>query len=259
MYVTLQPIALTALRDNYIWVIPNNKNLTVIDPGEAQPVLDYCKENALTITTILITHHHYDHTGGLATLKQHFPTAQLVGPSDLDACPPDTAIYPHTTHVHTTNPARTWSILHTPGHTMDHVCYYSAPHLFCGDTLFSAGCGRAFEGSYQDLFQSLQTIQKLPPETGVYPAHEYTLQNCEFALSVDPDNEDLQKAYIKAKRLRAKNQTTLPTTLAHEQRINPFLRTHEPTLHNHLNKITATTYSNTLEVFTTLRKLKDNY
>lgn len=255
----MQPIALNALYDNYIWAIPDNVSLTVIDPGEAQPVLDYCRKQSLNLTTILITHHHHDHTGGIATLKECFPAAQVVGPANVNAYQPDIAIHPHTTQIHTRNPDRTWRIIHTPGHTMDHICYYLAPHLFCGDTLFSAGCGRAFEGSYEDLYHSLQTLQKLPPETLVYPAHEYTLQNCEFALSIDPHNTDLQQAHAQAKKLRAQKQPTLPSTLAHEQRINPFLRTDDPSLHQQLNKITATTYTNALEVFTTLRKIKDNY
>ena len=142
---------------------------------------------------------------------------------------------------------------------MDHLCYYNAPHLFCGDTLFSAGCGRAFEGSYQDLYQSLKILQKLPSQTQLYPAHEYTLNNCQFALSIDPDNADLQKAEREASQLRSENQPTLPTTLDKELRINPFLRVQNHTLRNRLNKITTTTCTNALEVFTTLRKLKDNY
>lgn len=255
----MQPIPLAALHDNYIWIIPHDRSLTVIDPGDAQPVLDYCNEHSLTLTTILITHHHLDHTGGIASLKQHFPTAQLIGPASLHTTSPDVAIYPHTTDIHTDGPIKTWRILHTPGHTMDHICYYSAPHLFCGDTLFSAGCGRAFEGTHEDLFHSLETLLKLPADTRVYPAHEYTLQNCDFALSVDPNNADLIKAQRDAKQLRSKNQPTLPTTLAKEQRINPFLRLQDPALRDHLSKITPITCANALEVFTTLRKLKDNY
>ena len=255
----MHPVPLAALRDNYIWVIQDDRKLTVIDPGEANPVLNYCQEHDTTVSFILITHHHHDHTGGIQILKKHFPHVQVIGPADLRMYTPDIPIHKDTKMVQTTHPKRTWHILHTPGHTMDHICYHCDEHFFCGDTLFSAGCGRAFEGQPSDLYDAFTQISKLPNNTVLYPAHEYTYQNCLFALRVDPNNPHLQQATQEAREKTAQKQPTLPTTLAREKNINPFLRTHTTCIQNNLKQITDSSLTNPLEVFATLRKIKDNY
>ena len=252
-------IPIPALKDNYIWVIEHAHALTVIDPGESQPVLNYAQEHNLNITDILITHHHHDHTGGVKRLKHAFPQALVVGPKmPATICPIDYIITQEAVYK-SAKTKLNWTILQTPGHTLDHICYYLPGILFCGDTLFSAGCGRLFEGTALDMYTSLKKIYTLPDSTKIYPAHEYTLNNISFAEKVMPDSSQLQEYKVKIKHKRSTNHPSLPTSLEQEKAINPFLRSHCETLKAKVNQLTYTNCTSELDVFTALRKLRDNH
>ena len=215
-----------AFNDNYIWAIcDNQQNAWVVDPGDAEPVIKIFTEKHLQLSGILITHHHRDHTGGIDALLQHFGHVPVYGPSQshnqvnhpLDKSGKATL---QSKDNRFDLQALVWP---TPGHTLDHWVYLIDDALFCGDTLFSCGCGRMFEGTPEQLYKSLATLDKLSPLTRVYAAHEYTLSNINFALLVEPDNTELQQyaQTVAAERQQAK--PTLPSTIAREQAVNPFL------------------------------------
>ncbi len=222
--ISIHPIP--AFDDNYIWLLCNKKQktATVVDPGDASPVIDYLKKHNLTLTTILITHHHYDHTNGVQTLTNTFPNIPIYGPESI-ACVNHPAneqgslSLPHLSK----RPIR---VIETPGHTLDHIAYLIDDALFCGDTLFAAGCGRVFEGTAQQMHNSLQKLFCLPPETKVYCAHEYTQANLQFAQAVEPDNIDIYEKIQMVRSARQNNQPTLPSNIEQELATNPFLRCH---------------------------------
>ncbi len=247
--------SIPAFNDNYIWLIQNNdQQAAVVDPGEAAPVLDYIRQHGLTLETVLITHHHADHTGGISELLRHNPKLNIVGPANDPV--------PALTHSVSGGEqfelfGETFVVLDLPGHTLGHIGYAGAGKLFCGDTLFSAGCGRIFEGTPQQMFDSLNKIAALPENTDIYPAHEYTAANITFALAVEPDNRHLLDYREQVNRLRADNQPTLPTRLSQEKQVNPFLRTDEESIIRSVANRTFDTSS--IAVFTALRQWKDNF
>ncbi|AEF55146.1 hydroxyacylglutathione hydrolase [Marinomonas posidonica] len=217
---------LPAFQDNYIWIIRHNDTSLIwaIDPGDANVVLDYCQQHGKQLAGILITHHHKDHTGGVAKLKERFQ-CPVFGPA-------------HLTHL-ITHPLsegdqvdifdRPFRVIETPGHTLDHLCYFSdqaTPLLFSGDTLFRGGCGRIMEGTAEQMLSAMQKISALPDETLVYCTHEYTLANYRFALSLEPNNPALREANDHCQILRQQAQVTLPSKLDLEKKTNPFLRSH---------------------------------
>ncbi|MFZ4076671.1 MAG: hydroxyacylglutathione hydrolase [Legionellaceae bacterium] len=211
--------ALPAFQDNYIWILSNAKQKTFccVDPGDATPVLSYAKHHQQKLTTLLLTHHHADHTGGVRELRDQFPDVLIYGPEDTN-----------TQDIHVDH--HTFKILLTPGHTKTHRCYYE-PHehlLFCGDTLFSGGCGRVFDGTLEDLYHSLGVLASLPDETKVYCAHEYTRSNLAFAATVEPDNQAIRQAIDELNL--TPNSCSLPSTILREKQINPFLHTQGPHL-----------------------------
>ena len=247
--------SIPAFQDNYIWVLNDETGrCLIVDPGEAAPVLAAIAENGWQPEAILLTHHHNDHVGGVSDLHRHYPNLIVYGPEE-------------TRHKGTTKIVadgdrirvldQEFHVFATPGHTLGHVCFYSAPWLFCGDTLFSGGCGRLFEGTPAQMYRSLQRINTLPEETLVCCAHEYTLSNMKFALSVLPHDLFINEYYREVKELRAKNQITLPTTLKKERQINLFLRTDDIDLINEINKETKLLQSE--ERFAWLRSKKDNF
>lgn len=239
-------IPLRAFQDNYIWALhsPDHCTLTVVDPGDPDPVLSYLNNNNLTLSSILITHHHHDHTGGVSTLCERFPHVKVYGPSPK---------------VKEGDVILSFTIMEIPGHTLDHVAYYNNDLIFCGDTLFSCGCGRLFEGTAEQLYASLQKINQLAGHTLVYCAHEYTLANLKFAEHVDPQNLAIKQRIKEISAIRAKGEPSLPVTLDIERATNPFLRCHTSAIQEAVEKHFKTSFKSPVAVFAALRRWKDHF
>ncbi len=251
----LDILALSAFNDNYIWMIINShlKQAICVDPGTSVPVIEMLNQQQLKLSGIFITHHHNDHTGGVSELRQKYqPT--IYGPAQLENMCDVTLKDQQTIHVENFGE---WHILTTPGHTLDHIAFHNEHHLFPGDTLFSGGCGRLFEGSAAQMYNSLSKLAALPEHLFVYCAHEYTCANIEFALKVDPNNLYLKEYAHTAKTLRTQNQPTLPVTIGHEKRINPFLRAFEPEIVSALQERWQCNIKSPSEAFRYLRQWKD--
>ena len=257
-HFTVTPIS--SFADNYIWLLQDNLgHAVVIDPGDADPVLQYLDKNQLELQAILITHHHHDHVGGVRKLKNIFSKKIVIyAPKneidnikcydiavsegdvvDLNFC--------------------TFDILDIPGHTLGHIAYVGQGKLFCGDTLFSAGCGRVFEGTMEQMFASLTKIKNLPHDTEVYCAHEYTESNLRFASIVEPENQAIKSRQQEVKLLREKNKPTLPSLLREECLVNPFLRCDYPEIKQVLQHRERCEMEREVDVFTSLRKWKDGF
>ena len=225
--------SIPALQDNYIWTLTDNEGkCLIVDPGEAQPVVEKVKANGWQPVAILLTHHHNDHVGGVKTLLEHFPDIEIFGPQETADKGAKTLV---SEGDQVSVLGMTFDVIATPGHTLGHISYYSAPYLFCGDTMFSGGCGRLFEGTAEQMYQSFQKLNALPEETLVCCAHEYTLSNLTFSAAILPHDPQIMAEFQKIKDLRAKNGISLPTKLAHERSINLFLRTQDPDLQRALN------------------------
>ena len=255
---TLSIQAIKAFQDNYIWAIINTENASVwiVDPGDAIPVISFLQQQQLMLTGILITHHHHDHCGGVAELRQPYDVP-VYGPKHADIL---------ATHTVTDNQRITlkecglsFDVLTIPGHTLEHIAYYCAEDniLFCGDTLFSAGCGRVFEGTAEQMTHSLMRLNDLPEETRVYCAHEYTKSNLLFARKIEPDNKDIDKHLISVEECYKQNKPSLPSTLELERKINPFLRIKEKTVIAAAEEYAQEKLSNTVAVFATIRQWKN--
>ncbi len=217
--------AIPAFNDNYIWFIElENGECAVVDPGDARPVEQYLQRHARSLSYILLTHHHNDHIGGVPALLEQYP-AVIYGPEDA-RLPRDT-IYVGEGDIATVQ-AHQFSVFEIPGHTSSHIAFYGAGCLFSGDTLFSVGCGRLFEGTPAQMQVSLDKLAALPPQTLVYCGHEYTSGNCTFALQVEPGNLALQARASEAARLRSAGEITLPSTIGSELATNPFMRSRQP-------------------------------
>ena len=254
----VQPIA--AYSDNYIWLLfdPQTRRAFVVDPGDAQPVLATLEALDLDLAGVLITHHHFDHVGGLETLREKY-SPQVYGPDNPAISGID--------HVLAAGDVITvlgleFQILEVPGHTLDHIAYFhpaQIPLLFCGDTLFAGGCGRVFEGTPAMMHESLQILAALPPATRVYCAHEYTMANLGFARAVEPDNEALRQRIAEAEATRGRNEPTVPSDLALELATNPFLRCAETALQDSLAEQGKLEGRGGSEVFAAVRAWKDNF
>ena len=250
-----------AFNDNYIWVVSEaNGNAAIVDPGDAAPVIDYLRAAGLRPAAILITHKHHDHVGGIAGLLTRYPGLAVLGPAAerIDGVTRrlkdgDTAAI--------SGMAFAPQVLDIPGHTEGHIGYYSdkqtPPVLFCGDTLFACGCGRVFSGTMEQLHQSLGRIKSLPPDTAVYCAHEYTLDNIGFAKWVEPKNPALANRERVAADTLAQGRPTVPARLAEELATNPFLRADIPAVVAAAEKYAARPLPDTQAVFTALRQWKD--
>jgi len=252
-------IPLPAFADNYLWLVHDGSRALVVDPGDAQPVLDALQRAGLQLTAILVTHHHADHTGGVQALR-NATGAEVFGPAGEDIPAPFTPLAGGDTITALDLP---WTVLDVPGHTAGHIAFYSpdvdgAPLLFCGDTLFSGGCGRLFEGTPAQMLASLDALAALPGATRVCCAHEYTLSNLKFALAVEPGNMDLIHYEAACQALRARALPTLPSTLAVERQINPFLRSRESTVKQAVQGWRATAEDETA-VFAALRQWKNEF
>ncbi|MDK9355782.1 hydroxyacylglutathione hydrolase [Lelliottia sp. V106_10] len=248
-------ISIPAFQDNYIWVlVDDDRRCIIVDPGEAAPVLTAIEENGWQPEAILLTHHHNDHVGGVMALRAKFPHLVVYGPEETQD--------KGTTRVVEDGEkililGCDFSVFATPGHTSGHISFFSFPYLFCGDTMFSGSCGRLFEGTPTQMYQSFQKINTLPDETLICCAHEYTLANMKFALSILPQDPAIQDYYHKVNELRVKKQNTLPVILKNERKINLFLRTDDVDLINKINQ--ETNLQQPEERFAWLRSKKDNF
>jgi hydroxyacylglutathione hydrolase len=249
-------IRIPAFKDNYIWLLRKGTSAVVVDPGDARPVLEVLEREGLTLSSILVTHHHADHQGGVAGLLAHHP-AEVFGPAAESITALTRPLHGGETICLASLEAE-FRVIAVPGHTLGHLAYYGAGCLFCGDTLFGAGCGRLFEGTAAQMHESLRQIAALPDDTAVYCAHEYTEANLRFALSVEPGNRRLRERFDEVAVTRAKGLATVPSSLALEKATNPFLRCREPELVAAAQSRVAEA-NDSLAVFAALREWKNNF
>ena len=222
-----------AFSDNYIWCLADKESgkALIVDPGQAEPVAEFLEQQGLTLDTILVTHHHPDHTGGISELQQRFQPERIIAPAGSPYTGGTNTVHAGDEVVWQT---LTFEVLATPGHTLDHIAYFSAddvaghPVLFCGDTLFACGCGRLFEGTAGQMVESLAGLRSLPDDTLVYCAHEYTLANLRFARGWLPDDPALASFEAHCQTLRDQDKPTVPVLLGDEKQRNPFLRWDDP-------------------------------
>ena len=219
--------AVTAFNDNYVWILKprDDRRIAVVDPGQAAPVADYLERHDLELAHILLTHHHHDHVGGINALRDHGAT--IWGPDD-DRIPGEFRRVGAGDRVALPELDLEFEVMSIPAHTRTHIAFHGHGMLFCGDTLFSIGCGRLFEGTPADMQAALDQIAALDDETRVYCGHEYTVSNCRFARQVEPDNEALKSRAAEAEQQRRDGQRTLPSRLGDEKAANPFMRTRVP-------------------------------
>ena len=252
-------LALPAFEDNYLWFLHDGQRALVVDPGDAEPVLEALQRLGLQLQGILVTHHHGDHTGGVAALRQA-TGATVYGPARERIPEPYQALHGgQTVSVLSLG----WQVIDVPGHTAGHIAYYApavddAPLLFCGDTLFSGGCGRLFEGTPPQMLASLDALAALPPATRVCCAHEYTLSNLRFALAVEPGNAELINYARQCQQQREQGQSTLPSTIGTERAVNPFLRSRQPAVAQAVRAHAPSAYDE-VAVFAALREWKNSF
>ena len=252
-------IAIPAFTDNYLWLLHDGSSALVVDPGDADAVLRTLREHGLRLKQILVTHHHADHTGGVDALREACG-AVVYGPATEQIPKPLT---PLTGGDNVHAQGLDFSVIDVPGHTAGHIAFYSPnvngkPLLFCGDTLFSGGCGRLFEGTPAQMLASLDKLAALPGNTVVCCTHEYTLSNLRFAVAVDPSNTALANYQAKCIDMRERNLPTLPTSIAQELLINPFLRTRQPALVSSAKRFNAAAHDDT-SVFAAIRQWKNEF
>jgi hydroxyacylglutathione hydrolase len=274
----LKMIHLPAFTENYIWTLVNslNSEATVVDPGNADPVLTYLRDNQLKLNSILLTHHHWDHTDGVNALLEHFPNASVYA-SHMSSIKLITNRVKEGDVVNLNNMEISFEVDEIPGHTLDHLSYFAdaeltdnkikpssslnltTPILFTGDTLFLAGCGKVFEGTTDQMWASLQKIKNHRLNTEVYCGHEYTLSNLKFASTVEPTNSDIQARLSQVRSMRSQNKPSVPALLSLELKTNPFLRTDIPDVIRAVEKYANKKFSSGAEVFAALREWKNNF
>jgi|GWRWMinimDraft_11_1066019.scaffolds.fasta_scaffold02217_2 hydroxyacylglutathione hydrolase len=254
------PIAISSFNDNYIWLIVTDHGCWVVDPGDAKPVIEWLETHQQRIAGVLLTHHHADHIGGVQALAQFAHTQDQI----LTVWGPDEC---QRWRTHAAKPGDLLNIsgmgnlrvMDVSAHTLGHIAYFLAEPgwLFCGDSLFSAGCGRLFEGTPLQLFKALKGINDLPAHTQIFPAHEYTQKNLAFAQQVEPSNVSIALAYQEVSTWREQNIPSLPTTLERERLINPFLRLHSHELRAQVATFAEHAFCSEVITLTQLRQWKD--
>ncbi|RQS67273.1 hydroxyacylglutathione hydrolase [Burkholderia sp. Bp8963] len=288
----LEYVPVPAFEDNYIWLVSDGSEAIAVDPGEAAPVRRFLSERGWRLTAILLTHHHADHVGGVAALIDSQPDdapLAVYGPA-AEAIGVVTHPLAGGDRVTLDAPALSFDVLDVPGHTRGHIAYFqtagsgaagagaagsgagsgadvqraagsgaAVPHVFCGDTLFSCGCGRLFEGTPAQMLASLDALAALPGDTRVHCAHEYTLSNIRFALACEPGNTALAAWRDEAAARRARGVPTLPTTIAHERAVNPFMRSDSAAIHATLEAQLHETVPDRLAAFTLMREWKNRF
>ncbi|KAA3648946.1 MAG: hydroxyacylglutathione hydrolase [Proteobacteria bacterium] len=255
--MTIQVTPIKAFTDNYIWAIHDNQHCYVVDPGQAEPVNQFIADKQLSLSGILITHHHNDHVGGMVSLQQRHQVPAW-GPDD-DRINGELQVVTEQNQVDLQALSVCLQVLFIPGHTISHIAFYNNDWLFCGDALFSLGCGRMFEGHPAMFVESLNKIKALPEHLAVYCGHEYTQDNCRFARALEPDSQALMEFCQQIKKLRAQQKPSLPSRLSTELKLNPFLRTadndYQKLVQNHLK----TPINDAITCFAALRQWKDNF
>ena len=254
----LEIFAIPAFTDNYIWALRKEKQLVVVDPGDPNAVQDILLKENLDLIAILITHWHPDHTGGLLELSKE-KAIPVYGPKGghIEGITNELGENDQITIL-----GNTFKVFETPGHTLDHISYFSDqenPILFCGDTLFSGGCGRLFEGTPTQMYNSLSKFSSLPEETKVFCTHEYTLSNLNFAVEVEPTNKELLKYYEEVSNKRNNDEITLPSNIKLEKNINPFLRSSESSIKKSAEKYSSKSNLDNIETLSVIRSWKDNF
>lgn len=251
--------AIPAFNDNYIWLLHDAKEAWVVDPGDAQVVIAALKRIGMSLDGILVTHHHFDHVGGVEDLR-HTYQARVIAPDNPSIQHVDQAVR---SGDQLKVAGLELEVLEVPGHTLDHIAYLARDHqpplLFCGDTLFAGGCGRVFEGTPSMMHGSLQQLAALPGRTQVYCAHEYTLANLDFAVAVEPDSRAIHDRRQRDRALRADKQPTVPSSLTEELATNPFLRCSESGVVQTAEARTGERLSDDEAVFATIREWKNNF
>jgi hydroxyacylglutathione hydrolase len=249
--------AIPALESNYIWALHDDRHAIVVDPGESEAPRRWLEETGLELTALLITHHHHDHTGGIDDLLAS-KSVPVYGPEDRRIAQVDHPVR-EGDHIELDTPEAHFEVLSVPGHTSIHLAFFGHRMVICGDALFSAGCGRVFEGTPEQMLASLDKLADLPADTRVLCGHEYTQANCRFALAVEPDNEDLRARAGEVDRLREAGRITLPSTIGAERRFNPFLRTRERAVVEAAHRREPGTGDDPVAVFATVRRWKDSF
>lgn len=258
MSISAEIIPLCALQDNYIWMFFNreSKKAWIVDPGEATPAIQALAHHDLQLSGIFITHHHHDHSGGVKDLIHHHGVVPIYG-SHKSSLPFITHHVKEGDHV--TCDHITFKVIEIPGHTLDHTAFFGNNWLFSGDTLFSAGCGRIFEGTPDQMYDSLAKLSALPDKTHVFCGHEYTLSNLYFAQHVEPTNNTIAEKINLIKELREHNKPTLPSTILEEKSINPFLRCDDASVVKAVENYAGHTLKTPVHVFAKLREWKNQF
>ena len=254
----LQVQTIPSRQDNYIWLIKQGNHAIVIDPGEAAPVLERLQQQSLTLRAILITHHHHDHVDGVAGLLQQYPQCEVYGPHITLPNSPQLKMMNDQDMINFPDLGLSFTTLHTPGHTAEHIAFYGHNALFCGDTLFSGGCGRLFSGTAEQMYNSLKRLSNLPDDTLVYATHEYTYNNLIYCLMVEPDNVSTINRIKEVSKLRQQDTPTLPSTIKTEKQTNVFLRTDVPAIRFFAQKLSDLYLENEIQIFAILREKKNN-
>ena len=246
-----------AFNDNYMWCLQNGKHAIVVDPGDPDPVISHLSKEKLKLGAVLITHHHPDHVGGNKKLVEKYGVP-IYGPK-MESIPEITHKLQEGDEVSILGIEKNFTVIELPGHTLGHIGYYGNGIIFCGDTLFSCGCGRLFEGTAKQMYESLQKIYQLPSNTLVCCGHEYTQANVEFARHLDPTNKRLIEVQKRVRQLRGDNLPTVPVTLKQEKETNPFLRTFEKDIVENIKKEGRLQGNKPYQIFSSMRQWKDDY